>query len=91
MREMKVKVTTKVMGQEFTDYIDYTEPESLEEAVDIDGDDNVLKVYLVKRKTNFQDKARKAKTAEIEQKLAKLFKSGKLDGILSALEGQQTE
>jgi len=59
----------------------YTYPETLEEAVEVDGEDKIMKVYLVKRYTNFLDvERRKAMTNAIPKvmldKIRSLWKSG---------------
>ena len=41
---------------------DYSYPENLEEAIEVDGEDKVMKVYLMERYTNFLDARRREAT-----------------------------
>jgi len=44
------------------DTFEYDAPESLEEAIDVDTEEKVLKFYLMKRKSNFMDGKRRELT-----------------------------
>ena len=76
MKTIKVSVKAKVGKLEKTAEFDYQEPETLEEAIESDGKDELFKTYLIKRKTNFQDKNRKGMvdkmTKAIQKKLEEL-------------------
>ena len=76
MKTIKVSVKAKVGKLEKTKEFDYDEPETLEEAIEEDSKETLFKTYLIKRKTNFQDKQRKdlvdKMTKAIQKKLEEL-------------------
>ena len=76
MKTIKVSVKAKVGKLEKTASFDYDEPETLEEAIEADGKNDLFKTYLIKRKTNFQDKQRRdmvdKMTKAIQKKLEEL-------------------
>ena len=77
MRTIKVSVTCKLAGKKFTREFDYDEPESLEEGIEMDGEEKLIKTWLNERKTNFQDKKRKEMLTAIEKAyLAKIKEAG---------------
>jgi hypothetical protein len=70
MKTQKVRVVAKLGAIEVKRHFDYDEPETLEEAVDMDGDSKVMSLYLTERKTTFQNKQRRKMLSAITKKIA---------------------
>lgn len=70
----------------------YEYPETMEEAIIVDGEEAVLKVYLQKRKTNFMDTKRKELTGGgIPSEIKELLKSADPVKLAKALEKLKLE
>jgi hypothetical protein len=70
MKTQKVRVVAKLGAIKLERQFDYEEPETLEEAVDMDGDSRVMSLYLNERKTTVQDKQRRKMLSAITKKIA---------------------
>ena len=78
MRTYDVAVTCKLSGKKLTKNFPYDEPESLEEGIEMDGEDKVIRTWLNERKTNFQDKMRKEMLKAMEKALLRKIKEAGL-------------
>lgn len=76
MRTIKVSVKAKIGALETSSVFDYDEPDNWQEAIQAseDGEASEFKIYLIKRKTNFQDAKRSKMVKQLTSKLGALSK-----------------
>ena len=75
MKKEKIEIKSKGAVIEVAEY---ESPETLEEAFQVDGQEKVLKLYLMERKTRFMDSRRRILTGGgVRGALAKAFRSAK--------------
>uniref|UniRef100_A0A6M3KIE0 Uncharacterized protein n=1 Tax=viral metagenome TaxID=1070528 RepID=A0A6M3KIE0_9ZZZZ len=75
MKKMKVSITAKLGKLEKSTSKDYEEPENWQEAIKSDGEAQAFKIFLIERKTRFQDKERKKLLDQMTKKLAEIMEA----------------
>lgn len=81
-----VKVKAKIKGTsiEIEKSFDYYEPTSIEAGMDVDGEKDMLALYLNERKTTFMDIKRQKLDKALMKEVAKQINSGDLEIELDA-------
>jgi len=69
MKDLTIKIKCKVGKFEKTIEAPYQEPETWQEAIEMDTEPKAFATYLNKRKTNEMDKIRKKEVAKMQETL----------------------